>query len=257
MGGAANTAHAFSRGDGILSRTVTPILKNPGIYILTNRVNGKQYVGKDSKLPFRVNEHFKGSYKGSRLLDTAVKKYGIENFGIEVIPYLGISPESLYAVEQWKIAALDTKSPNGYNLTDGGPGVMNPSEETRRKKSDSMKKFHQENPPENQSWRSDEWKQKLSDAKKQHWKNPEYRALKTQQAKEQANRGLRKHSEETKRKITQNHGLRRKRLKAEWMWIRSLAMCWYEMHDSVMKRRSEFLSNEIPDMSQAEQNYFL
>ena len=176
MGGAANTAHAFSRGNGILPRTVTPILKNPGIYILTNRVSGKQYVGKDSKLPSRVNEHFKGSYKGSRLLCPAIKKYGIENFDLEVIPYLGISPESLYAVEQWKIAALDTKSPRGYNLTDGGPGVLNPSEVTLRKKSDSMKKFHSENEVSYMS--TDDVKRKLSEAKKRHWKNPEYRALK-------------------------------------------------------------------------------
>lgn len=46
---------------------------------------------------------------------------------------------------------------------------------------------------------------------------------------------------------------RKKRLKAEWMWIRSLAMCWYEMSDYVVKRRQEFYNKDIPDTSQAEQ----
>lgn len=41
--------------------------------------------------------------------------------------------------------------------------------------------------------------------------------------------------------------------KGRWMWVRSLAMCWYEMHDYVMKRRAEFYSQVIPDMSNAEQ----
>lgn len=44
-----------------------------------------------------------------------------------------------------------------------------------------------------------------------------------------------------------------KKLKTEWMWVRSLAMCWYEMHDYVMARRSEFYDKDISDTSQAEQ----
>ena len=35
-------------------------MKNPGIYILTSPT-GKQYVGKDSCLPTRVNKHLSGS----------------------------------------------------------------------------------------------------------------------------------------------------------------------------------------------------
>ena len=33
------------------------------------------------------------------------------------------------------IAKLNTKVPNGYNLTDGGEGLVNPSDETRAKMS--------------------------------------------------------------------------------------------------------------------------
>lgn len=48
-----------------------------------------------------------------------------------------------------------------------------------------------------------------------------------------------------------------KRLKGYWMYIRSLAMCWYEMNDYVMKRRSEFYNRDIPDTSNAKQEKFL
>lgn len=50
-----------------------------------------------------------------------------------------------------------------------------------------------------------------------------------------------------------NNPRRKKRLKAEWMWVRSLARCWYEMNDYVMKRRQEFYDKDIPDTSKAEQ----
>lgn len=98
-------------------------MKNPGIYILTNCANNKKYVGKDRNLPNRIKLHFNGS-GGARLLKNAIQKYEQENFNIELIPYPGISHESLYAVEQWKIAQLNSKSPNGYNLTDGGAGTI-------------------------------------------------------------------------------------------------------------------------------------
>ena len=50
-----------------------------------------------------------------------------------------------------------------------------------------------------------------------------------------------------------NNWRRKKRKKAEWMWVRSLAMCWYEMNDYVVKRRAEFHNKGIPDTSKSEQ----
>ena len=96
-------------------------MKNPGIYILTNKVNGKQYVGLDSNLPCRVNDHLAGKSLCPAILN-AIRKYGSESFDVEIIPYTGISRESLCAVEKWKIFQLGTMSPSGYNLTSGGDG---------------------------------------------------------------------------------------------------------------------------------------
>ena len=46
-----------------------------------------------------------------------------------------------------------------------------------------------------------------------------------------------------------------KRLKAEWCYIIALSRFWYEIHDYTLKRRAEFLSKDIPDTSNAEQEY--
>ena len=46
-----------------------------------------------------------------------------------------------------------------------------------------------------------------------------------------------------------------KRIKGEWCYIIALSRFWYEIHDYTLKRRAEFLSKEIPDMSNAEQTH--
>ena len=114
-------------------------MKNPGLYILTNRVNGKQYVGKDSRLPYRVKQHLSGKDPTCRRVHNAIKKYGNENFSVEIIQYPNISHEALNAVERWKIRQLHTRSPGGYNLTDGGDSGKY-SKETRQKISESNSK---------------------------------------------------------------------------------------------------------------------
>ena len=46
-----------------------------------------------------------------------------------------------------------------------------------------------------------------------------------------------------------------KRRKAEWCYIIALSRFYYEIHDYTLKRRAEFLSKDIPDTSNAEQEY--
>lgn len=100
-------------------------MSNPGIYIIRNKVNGRGYVGKDYRLPKRVNQHLYGKTKGCHAIHAAVQKYGVEAFDVELIPYPGISREALCQVEKWKIKQLGTHFSNGgYNLTWGGEGPV-------------------------------------------------------------------------------------------------------------------------------------
>lgn len=145
-------------------------MKNPGIYILTNTVNGKQYVGKDSCLPSRINQHLRGQTPNCPAIHNAIKKYGNETFSVEIIQYPDISEEALNAVEHWKIRQFHTLSPNGYNLTEGGEGVFNPSLEIRQKISEANKgKNHwmygksSEDHPMYGKKHSDEAKKKISE----------------------------------------------------------------------------------------------
>lgn len=92
-----------------------------GIYLITNLVNGKQYVGQSNDIEYRWEQHKKSStnkHKRSRLI-SAFKKYGIDNFKFEILELC--SPDELDAKEIQYIAKYDTYN-NGYNMTIGGDG---------------------------------------------------------------------------------------------------------------------------------------
>ena len=104
------------------------------IYKIVCTISSKIYVGKTKqKLDTRMTQHKYDSRKGSPGIGAAIRKYGWENFTIEIIEECLL--ESLDEREIFWIAELNSKAPNGYNLTDGGEGLVNPSEETRAKMS--------------------------------------------------------------------------------------------------------------------------
>ena len=93
--------------------------KTKGIYILTNTVNKKQYVGMDSNIPRRFKQHIKGIGGKCPLLHDALSAFGLDKWTVQFIPYPSISNTALRAVEQWYIGKLQTKHPDGYNMRDG------------------------------------------------------------------------------------------------------------------------------------------
>jgi hypothetical protein len=92
---------------------------NHYIYLTTNKINGKRYIGRCSN---RYKWH--NGYLGSGLwLKQAVTKYGEANFTRETLQevYGGIH-EAVVAEEQW-IIKLDAKcNPMFYNLSENGGG---------------------------------------------------------------------------------------------------------------------------------------
>ena len=105
------------------------------IYLITNRINGKQYVGQTSRsLKRRFYEHSR--HKSA--IGKAIKKYGRENFTIETIDVCETF-EMANEREQYWIAFYGCVAPNGYNLTEGGKNGAR-SEETCRKLSIIAKK---------------------------------------------------------------------------------------------------------------------
>lgn len=84
------------------------------IYLITNKINGKQYIG----------QHYgelEDNYFGSGVLITkAIEKYGKENFSKEII-YIGDSRAELDFAEKDIIEECNAvKDENFYNLQEGG-----------------------------------------------------------------------------------------------------------------------------------------
>lgn len=86
------------------------------VYITTNKINGKRYIGKHKGSP---NDNYLGS--GKRLI-LAIKKYGKENFERKIV-YRAKSNDELDFAEKLFIRAFNAyKSPLFYNIHEGGTG---------------------------------------------------------------------------------------------------------------------------------------
>jgi hypothetical protein len=85
------------------------------IYKITNKINGKWYIGKHNG----KNPNYMGSGK---LLKYAVSKYGIDNFYKEILEEC-ISEEQLNRREKEILSETNAPSdPESYNLANGGEG---------------------------------------------------------------------------------------------------------------------------------------
>jgi group I intron endonuclease len=101
--------------------------------------NGKKYIGITSRTAQeRFNQHCRSVKKYA--IDGAIRKYGKENVIITVLATID-NWELLCLAEQEAIVKFNTKSPNGYNLTDGGEGTLGflATDEQRKKLSLSRK----------------------------------------------------------------------------------------------------------------------
>ena len=121
------------------------------IYKITNKLNGKFYIGKTKyAVKTRIYHHlYTCNHRNdvNSAIHNAIRKYGIENFDIEVIDEAS-SLEELNEKEIYWIDKLQSRNPSiGYNLAKGGEGgVGGPhfaghrhSDETRAKMSADRK----------------------------------------------------------------------------------------------------------------------
>lgn len=109
------------------------------IYKIQNNINGKIYIGLTTKaLSKRIAEHIA---ENKSYIQKALNKYGVQSFSIAVIDSAE-SREALCEKEQYWIRHYDCKAHKGYNLTDGGDGLINPSKSVRKKISNTLKKKH-------------------------------------------------------------------------------------------------------------------
>jgi group I intron endonuclease len=95
------------------------------IYLVTNNLNGKQYVGQTI-----VASEKRGH---GTLVTAAYRKYGKENFNYDVICGGIDNRPTLNFIEKFWIKVMDCRVPNGYNIDHGGSSKDKVSDETREK----------------------------------------------------------------------------------------------------------------------------
>lgn len=106
------------------------------IYLITNLINGKQYVGQTTlTINKRFNQHcYNINNKKCFYMPIvrAIKKYGKENFKIEEIA-VAYTQKQLNFSEGFFISLNNTLSPNGYNLINIINGKSKHSKSTKEK----------------------------------------------------------------------------------------------------------------------------
>ena len=130
------------------------------IYKTTNLINGKIYIGKDTK----NNPTYLGSGK---ILCQSIKKYGVDNFRKDVIEEC-TTKEMLDEREKYWIGLYNsTERSIGYNIALGGEGgdtISNHPDKDRISKKHS--EWMKENNPFRGKTHTDEVKQRISEANK-------------------------------------------------------------------------------------------
>ena len=125
------------------------------VYIHTNKVTGKKYVGQTTQDNPAARWKYGRGYKGSGKFWRAIQKYGWDNFSHEIISCSSL--DEMNQKERALIAYYNTTDDRfGYNIELGGSGKGKHSEETRKKLSESHKGLHH----------TEEARRKISEAKK-------------------------------------------------------------------------------------------
>jgi group I intron endonuclease len=163
------------------------------IYVITNDVNDKAYVGLHSgtDLNKRWGNHLASARMGeSCALYNAIRKYGENKFHITAIWSGYILPDKLKMLERYYIRCFQTMRPNGYNLTEGGDGSFGFRHSEEHKQSMRGRPFSQET------------RQKMSRLHKGKTISAEQR--RTVSEKMRGNKHLlgHRHSEETRAKLS-------------------------------------------------------
>lgn len=98
------------------------MIRLSGIYMISNNINGKVYIGQSVDIKKRWREHRSAAFNlNSKDYDMviyrAIRKYGLDNFNFTIIEKCRV--EELNNREKYWILFYDSKT-NGYNVSLGG-----------------------------------------------------------------------------------------------------------------------------------------
>jgi group I intron endonuclease len=88
-----------------------------GIYVLTNTVNGKIYVGETLNIKARLPRYLR---EKGQIIAKAIDKYGVDKFDLYVEYLPDFNKDSLLVLEEELIIKFDCLVPKGYNVCKKG-----------------------------------------------------------------------------------------------------------------------------------------
>lgn len=173
------------------------ITSNPGIYLLRNKINGKIYIGKANNLKIRITSYkYCHKKKDHNYIINAIKKYGWNNFDVEIlISFEQINSDILLKIESEYIKKYNSTNKNvGYNLLEYSNDCTGFKHSEQSKQNMRIGASKREPPPKGKD-------------------NPLYgrklQGKRLQQVRDIVKKTLdwsgRKHTEETKKKISNIH----------------------------------------------------
>lgn len=125
------------------------------IYKITNILNQKVYVGqavshilnhkkyrpygKEGRFRCHISEAYSKKKNQCHYLNNVIRKYGVENFEIELLEYCSIVDAN--EREMFHILQENSIFPHGYNLKIGGGNQFTHSEESKKRVSDGVCRY--------------------------------------------------------------------------------------------------------------------
>jgi len=147
-----------------------------GVYKIINKINGKIYVGQSWHLKNRIKSHFENKKMKNTHLYQSIKKYGEDNFIVEMIEIEDPTQEKLDELEIRLIEEYkSTDRKFGYNIREGGSKGRHSNDTKNKMREKQLGKKHStesirkmsksmmgENHPNFGKHLSDETKKKIS-----------------------------------------------------------------------------------------------
>jgi group I intron endonuclease len=106
-------------------------------------LNHKKYrpYGREGRFRCHISEAFSTKKNQSHYLNNAIRKYGVENFVVELIEYCEINDADKR--ETHYIKEFNSLYPNGYNLKNGG-NVFTHSDESKKRLSNGVSNYYKD-----------------------------------------------------------------------------------------------------------------